>query len=59
MQPNYYLDIRILDSADDGELTLSHLRNQIYSIVHGAFRKMPEKFALALEISPKKKKKIV
>lgn len=53
MQANYYLDIRILDSADDGELTLAHLRNQIYSIVHGVFRKTPETFALALEISPR------
>lgn len=59
MQPNYYLDIRILDSADDGELTLTHLRNQIYSIVHGAFRKMPEKFALALEISPRQQRKML
>lgn len=58
MQPNYYLDIRILDSADDSELTLAHLRNQIYSIVHGVFRKMPEKFALALEISPRQQRKI-
>lgn len=58
MQPNYYLDIRILDSADDGELTLTHLRNQIYSIVHGVFRKMPEKFALALEISPRQQRKM-
>lgn len=58
MQPNYYLDIRILDSADDGELTLAHLRNQIYSIVHGIFRKMPEKFALALEISPRQQRKM-
>lgn len=58
MQPNYYLDIRILDSADDGELTLAHLRNQIYSIVHGVFRKMPEKFALALEISPRQQRKM-
>ena len=35
MQANYYLDIRILESSDDGELTLAHLRNQIYNIVHG------------------------
>lgn len=58
MQPNYYLDIRILDSADDGELSLAHIRNQIYNIVHGVFRKMPEKFALALEMSPRQQRKM-
>lgn len=58
MQANYYLDIRIIDSADDGELTLAHLRNQIYSIVHGVFRKTPETFALALEISPRQHRKM-
>lgn len=58
MQANYYLDIRIMDSADDGELTLAHLRNQIYSIVHGVFREIPNTFALALEISAKQKAKM-
>ena len=58
MQANYYLDIRILESSDDGELTLAHLRNQIYNIVHGVFRTMPEKFALALELSPRQQRKM-
>lgn len=58
MQANFYLDIRIMDSADDGELTLAHLRNQIYSIVHAVFRQMPTKFALALEISPRQQRKM-
>ncbi|MDQ9010572.1 type I-F CRISPR-associated endoribonuclease Cas6/Csy4 [Acinetobacter gerneri] len=58
MQANFYIDIRILDSADDGELALAHLRNQIYNIVHGAFREMPERFALALEISPRQQRKM-
>lgn len=58
MQANYYLDIRIMDSADDGELTLAHLRNQIYSIVHGVFREIPNTFALALETSAKQKAKM-
>lgn len=58
MQVNYYLDLRIMDSADDGELTLAHLRNQIYSILHGVFREIPNTFALALEISPRQKAKI-
>ncbi len=35
------------------------LRNQIYSIVHACFRKMPEKFALALEISPRQQRKML
>lgn len=58
MQANFFIDIRILDSADDGELALPHLRNQIYSIVHAAFREMPERFALALEISPRQQRKM-
>lgn len=58
MQANFYLDIRIMDSADDGELTLAHLRNQIYGIVHAVFRQMPAKFALALEISPRQQRKM-
>lgn len=58
MQANYYLDIHIMDSADDGELTLAHLRNQIYSILHGVFREIPNTFALALEISAKQKAKM-
>ena len=58
MQANFYLDIRIIDSADDGELTLVHLRNQIYTIIHAVFRKMPNKFALALEISPRQQRKM-
>nr|WP_174506406.1 type I-F CRISPR-associated endoribonuclease Cas6/Csy4 [Acinetobacter sp. Marseille-Q1620] len=58
MQANFYIDIRIVDSADDGELALPHLRNQIYSIVHAAFREMPERFALALEISPRQQRKM-
>ena len=58
MQANYYLDLRIMDSADDGELTLAHLRNQIYSILHAVFREIPNTFALALEISPKQKAKM-
>ncbi len=33
--------------ANYGELTLAHLRNQIYSIVHGAFRKMARKIRLS------------
>lgn len=58
MQANYYLDIRIMDSADDGELSLAHLRNQIYSILHGVFREIPNTFALALETSPRQQAKM-
>lgn len=58
MHADYYVDIRILDSADDGELNLAHLRNQIYAIIHGVFRQMPSLFALALEISPRQQRKM-
>lgn len=53
MDANYYLDIRILESSDDTDLKLGHIRNQIYSVIHGAFRKLPAHYALALEMSDK------
>ncbi|MBF7689129.1 type I-F CRISPR-associated endoribonuclease Cas6/Csy4 [Acinetobacter rathckeae] len=58
MQANFYVDIRILDSTDDTELTLAHLRNQIYAVVHAVFRQMPAQFALALEVSPRQLRKM-
>ncbi|MHA3098818.1 type I-F CRISPR-associated endoribonuclease Cas6/Csy4 [Acinetobacter brisouii] len=57
MDANYYLDIRVLDSSDDTDLKLGHIRNQIYTVIHGAFRKLPAHYALALEISDKLKAK--
>ena len=53
MDANYYLDIRVLESSDDTDLKLGHIRNQIYSVIHGAFRKLPAHYALALEMSDK------
>ncbi|WP_139851754.1 type I-F CRISPR-associated endoribonuclease Cas6/Csy4 [Acinetobacter pullicarnis] len=58
MNANYYLDIRILETSDDADLTIEVLRNQIYSILHGVFRQMPNCFALALETSPRLRKKM-
>ncbi|RKG35131.1 type I-F CRISPR-associated endoribonuclease Cas6/Csy4 [Acinetobacter guerrae] len=57
MDANYYLDIRVLESSDDTDLKLGHIRNQIYTVIHGAFRKLPAHYALALEISDKLKNK--
>ena len=57
MDANYYLDIRVLESSDDTDLKLGHIRNQIYTVIHGAFRKLPAHYALALEISDKLKAK--
>ncbi len=37
MDANYYLDIRVLESSDDTDLKLGHIRNQIYTVIHGAF----------------------
>jgi CRISPR-associated endoribonuclease Cas6/Csy4 subtype I-F len=55
MDANYYLDIRVLESLNDTDLKLGHIRNQIYTVIHGAFRKLPGHYALALEISDKLK----
>ncbi|CAM9154527.1 type I-F CRISPR-associated endoribonuclease Cas6/Csy4 [Acinetobacter bereziniae] len=57
MDANYYLDIRVLESSDDTDLKLGHIRNQIYTVIHGAFRKLPAHYALAVEISDKLKAK--
>lgn len=57
MDANYYLDIRVLESSDDTDLKLGHIRNQIYTVIHGAFRKLPAHYALALEMSDKLKAK--
>lgn len=51
MDANYYLDIRIINAHDDVDLKLPVLRNQIYSILHGIFRQIPNTFALALASS--------
>ncbi|WP_445116232.1 type I-F CRISPR-associated endoribonuclease Cas6/Csy4 [Acinetobacter sp. WZC-1] len=55
MDVNYYLDIRVIESSGDTDLKLGHIRNQIYTVIHGAFRKLPAHYALALEISDKLK----
>ncbi|MCU4414461.1 type I-F CRISPR-associated endoribonuclease Cas6/Csy4 [Acinetobacter sp. WU_MDCI_Axc73] len=57
MDANYYLDIRVLESSDDTDLKLGHIRNQIYTVLHGAFRKLPAHYALAVEMSDKLKNK--
>lgn len=58
MDAQYYLDIRIIDSHDDADLKLPVLRNQVYSILHGVFREIPNTFALALVPSKRLQKKM-
>lgn len=57
MDAHFYLDIRVLESSDDTDLKLGHIRNQIYTVIHGAFRKLPAHYALAVEMSDKLKAK--
>lgn len=57
MDAHFYLDVRVLESSDDTDLKLGHIRNQIYTVIHGAFRKLPTHYALAVEMSDKLKAK--
>lgn len=57
MDAHFYLDVRVLESSDDTDLKLGHIRNQIYTVIHGAFRKLPAHYALAVEMSDKLKAK--
>ncbi|XID74312.1 type I-F CRISPR-associated endoribonuclease Cas6/Csy4 [Alkanindiges sp. WGS2144] len=51
MQANFYLDVMIQPTGDNTDLQLEHIRNQIFTVLHGCFRQMPMLFALALTSS--------
>lgn len=51
MQASFFVDFT-LSQQPDLDLTPHALRNQIYAVLHGAFRQQPQTFALAL---PKQK----
>ncbi|MCH4247226.1 MAG: type I-F CRISPR-associated endoribonuclease Cas6/Csy4 [Acinetobacter populi] len=53
MNSNFYLDIRVIESSDNSDLKLEHIRNQVYGIIHGAFRQLSAHYALALVGSDK------
>ncbi len=55
MQANYYADFAVA-TPQDPDLDKMILRNQVYHILHGAFRQLPATFALAL---PKKKPEVL
>lgn len=38
MSFDYYVDIRVIQSADTLDLALPVIRNQVYQVLHGAFR---------------------
>lgn len=48
MQANFYLDLRVLPTGDNTDLQIEQVRNQIFTVLHGCFRQVPETFALAL-----------
>ena len=54
MQAEFYLDLRVLPTGDDTDLQLEQVRNQIFTVLHGCFRQIPDTFALALVRSDSK-----
>lgn len=58
---DFYIDVRVIPSADTLDLSLATLRNQIYAVLHGTFRALAlvdkSPYALALVASPKLKAK--
>lgn len=54
---DYYVDVRVVPSADTVDLSLATIRNQIYGVLHGAFRALaqvdPSPYAIALVASPR------
>lgn len=54
---DYYVDVRVIPSADTLDLSLANLRNQLYAVLHGTFRALAlvdkSPYALALVASPK------
>ncbi|WP_201532885.1 type I-F CRISPR-associated endoribonuclease Cas6/Csy4 [Psychrobacter ciconiae] len=53
---DYYVDIRVIPSAESVDLSLPSVRNQVYKVLHGAFRTLAADslpFALAIVASPK------
>lgn len=57
MSFDYYMDIHLINSADTMDLSLATIRNQVYTVLHGAFRSLDDSFALALVSSKKLKNK--
>lgn len=54
---DYYVDVRVIPSADTADLSLPTIRNQIYAVLHGTFRALAivdkSAYAIALVASPK------
>lgn len=57
MNSQFYLDIRIVDYDNNTDMTLSCVRNQVYNVLHGAFRQLNYHYAVALVASEKMKAK--
>ena len=38
MSFEFYVDVRVIESADTVDLSLPTIRNQIYAVLHGTFR---------------------
>lgn len=58
---DYYVDVRVIPSGDTVDLSLATIRNQIYGVLHGAFRALSivdqSAYAIALVASSKLKAK--
>ena len=54
---DFYVDVRVIESADTVDLSLGTIRNQIYAVLHGTFRALAlgdkSPYAIALVASPK------
>ena len=61
MSFEFYVDVRVIESADTVDLSLPTIRNQIYAVLHGTFRALAlvdkSPYAIALVPSPKLKAK--
>ena len=61
MSFEFYVDVRVIESADTVDLSLPTIRNQIYAVLHGTFRALAlvdkSPYAIALVASPKLKAK--
>ncbi len=59
MSFEFYVDVRVIESADTVDLSLPTIRNQIYAVLHGTFRALAlvdkSPYAIALVASPKLK----
>ena len=65
MSFEFYVDVRVIESADTVDLSLPTIRNQIYAVLHGTFRalalvdKSPYAIALVASQSLKQSKRIL